>query len=413
MEVKKQDHREIAENLDLYILDEKAGQGLPILLPNWTIIRNQIQQFIRQKWAEHDFQEVITPILGNKELYQTSGHLSHYQDYMFPEISRNNETYYLRPMTCPHHCLIYQQRPRSYRELPFRLCENSLLFRYETSGALKGLERARSMELVDHHIFVVPEQLKEEFKKNYHFINEILTALNFKVSRLVCSLHDPNNREKYHSDKKLWKYSEELLVNSLNELNLDYIILKGEAAFYGPKLDIEIQTADGKNVTVSTIQFDFVLPQKFGLNYIDKEQKLQTPAIIHHSPIGTYQRFIALLLEQTQGKLPFWLAPIQLVILPINDQKEVKEYSKNLQKKLLANNFRSEIWLPEKTLKYQINQIYTKKIPCYLVIGKKEIENEKLKLTYAHSSPKKEVELTEKELLEKLKLENSIIIAKI
>jgi len=152
---------------------------------------------------EYNFQEVITPILGSKELYQTSGHLAHYQDYMFPAMSRNNETYYLRPMTCPHHCLIYQQKPRSYRELPFRLSENSLLHRYETSGALKGLERVRSMELADHHIFVAPEQLKEEFKKNYRYINEILTALNFKISRLVCSLHDPNNQEKYHSDEKL------------------------------------------------------------------------------------------------------------------------------------------------------------------------------------------------------------------
>ncbi|CAJ0841664.1 16018_t:CDS:2 [Entrophospora sp. SA101] len=206
---KNKDHREIAKELDLYILDDKAGQEL-------------------------DFQEVITPILGSEYLYQTSGHLDHYQDSMFPAISRDNETFYLRPMTCPHHCLIYRQKPRSYRDLPFRLCENSLLFRYEASGALK-----------------------------------------------------------------------DTLISVLNELKLNYVILKGEAAFYGPKLDLEITAADGKNITISTIQLDFILPQKFGLNYIDAKQNLKTTAIIHHSPIGTYQRFIALLLEQTDGKLPF------------------------------------------------------------------------------------------------------------
>ncbi|CAI2189866.1 9465_t:CDS:2, partial [Funneliformis geosporum] len=306
----RSDHRIIAKELDLYILEEKA--------------------------AEYNFQEVITPILGSEELYQTSGHLAHYQDYMFPAMSRNNETYYLRPMTCPHHCLIYQQKPRSYRELPFRLGENSILHRYETSGALKGLERVRTMELVDHHIFVAPEQLKEEFKKNYHYINEILTTLNFKVSRLVY-----------------------------------YDILKGEAAFYGPKLDIEIQAADGKNVTISTIQFDFVLPQKFGLHYIDKEQKLQTPAIIHHSPIGTYQRFISLLLEQTEGKLPFWLVPCHISILPLNEEKEVKEYCEKLKKELVRNNLRVKVQ-SEKSLNYRIRQVYRKRIPYYLVIGKEE-----------------------------------------
>ena len=401
---KNQDHRTIAKELDWYILDEKAGQGLPLLLPNWVFIRNKIQQLIRQKWAEYDFQEVITPILGSEELYQTSGHLAHYQDYMFPAISRNNETYYLRPMTCPHHCLIYQQKPRSYRELPFRLSENSLLHRYETSGALKGLERVRSMELADHHIFLAPEQLKEEFKKNYHYVTDILATLNFKISRLVCSLHDPNNREKYHSDEELWKYSEELLVSSLNELNLNYMILKGEAAFYGPKLDIEIQTADGKNVTVSTIQFDFILPQKFGLNYIDKEQKLKTPAIIHQSPIGTYQRFISLLLEQTNGKLPFWLVPCQIVILPLNEEKEIKEYCKKIKKELTKNNLRAKI-LSEKSLNYRIRQVYQKKIPYYLVIGEEEAKTKILKLTYTYQEGKING-LTQEELYNKLNQEN-------
>ncbi|CAJ0917031.1 186_t:CDS:2 [Entrophospora sp. SA101] len=353
MEVKKQDHREIAKNLDLYALDEKAGQ-------------------------------VITPVLGNKELYQISGHLFHYQDYMFPEISRNNESYYLRPMTCPHHCLIYQQKILSYREMPLRLCENSLLFRYEASGALKGLERIRWFELADHHVFVNIESLKEELKRNYYFIQDILNNLDFAIERLVCSLHDSQNKEKYHPDKELWQKSENLLITALEEMKeetkLEYLIQKGEAAFYGPKLDLEVKAADGKHITIATIQLDFLLPQKFNLRYIDKEQKLQTPIIIHQSPIGSYQRFISLLLEKTSGKLPIWLAPVQLVILPLNDQKEVKEYSENLQKKLLSNNFRSEIW-QEKTLNYRVKQVYEKKIPYRLVIGEEELKNKKIKIS--------------------------------
>jgi len=411
MEKKNQDHREIAKDLDLYILDEKAGQGLPILLPNWTIIRNQIQQFIRQKWIEYSFKEVITPLLGSKELYQTSGHLSHYQDYMFPEISRNNETYYLRPMTCPHHCLIYQQKPRSYRELPFRLCENSILYRYEASGGLKGLERARWFELADHHIFVSAEneKLKEELKRNYYFIKEVLESLNFPIERLVCSLHDPYNKEKYHEDEELWQESENLLITILEELKKEkklkeYLVQNKEAAFYGPKLDFEVLAADGKNITIATIQLDFILPQKFALNYTNKEEKKQTPVIIHHSPIGAYQRFIALLLEKTRGKLPFWLAPIQLVIFPLNDQKEVKEYSENLQKELLSNDFRSEIWTPKETLDYRIKQTYKKKIPFYIVIGKKEVKDGNLAVFHTYSG--KPNTLTKEELIKKLEAEN-------
>ncbi|CAG8506961.1 5169_t:CDS:2 [Racocetra fulgida] len=220
------DHRKIAQELDLYILDERAGQ---------VIIRNQIQKFLQQKQKKFGFQEVITPILGSEYLYETSGHLQHYRDYMFPSFGRDNETFRLRPMTCPHHCLIYRQKPRSYRDLPWRLCENSFLYRYEASGALK----------------------------------------------------------------------ETLLKEALTELGLNYIVLKGEAAFYGPKLDLEIEAADGKNITIATIQLDFVLPLKFNLKYINKRQELITPVIIHQSPIGTYQRFIALLLEKTDGRLPF------------------------------------------------------------------------------------------------------------
>ena len=397
---KAQDHRLLAKELELYFLEEKARQGLPILLPNWVIIRQQIVDFLRKKQEEFGFREVITPILGSEYLYETSGHLAHYHEYMFPAISRNNETFRLRPMTCPHHCLIYQYKPRSYRDLPLRFCENSILHRYETSGGLKGLERVRWMELADHHIFVALDQAQEEFKLNYHYISSVLAVFNLSISRLVCSLHDPNNSEKYHPDEKLWNYSEQLLINSLQELKLEYVILPGEAAFYGPKLDIEVVAADGKNITLATIQLDFVMPKKFGLNYIDQEQKLQTPIIIHQSPIGTYQRFIALLLEQTDGKLPFWLTPCQVAILPLNEEPEVENYCAALTKELTKNSLRVKI-MSEKTLNYRIRQVHQKKIPYYIVIGKQEIANKTLKLVYTYQETPPE-KLTEQELINKL-----------
>lgn len=403
MEEKKQDHRQIAKDLDLYILDEKIGQGLPILLPNYVIVRQQIQDFLRKKQKEFGFQEVITPILGSEELYKISGHLAHYEDYMFPIISRNSEILRLRPMTCPHHCLIYQHTPRSYRELPLRLCENSLLFRYEASGGLKGIERPRCFEIPDHHIFVGMDKLKEELKNNYHYISQILATFNLKITRLAFSTHDPNNWQKYHSEKILWEQAEKLLKEILEELKLNYKILLGEAAFYGPKLDIEVEAVDGKIITLATMQVDFPTPLKFGLQYIDEKQELKSPAIIHQSPIGSYQRFIALLCEQTQGKLPFWLAPVQIIILPLNEEKEIINYSNDLQKKFFTSNLRSKVW-DAKTLNYRIRQVHQKKIPYCLVIGQEEVAKKILKLVCTYQD--KIMPLTEQQLYDKLQTEN-------
>ncbi|KLL02117.1 MAG: threonyl-tRNA synthetase [Mycoplasmataceae bacterium RC_NB112A] len=406
--VSSRDHRTLAKELDLYLVNEQAGQGLPLLLPNWVIIRNKIVEFLQKKQKEFGFQEVITPVLGSEELYKTSGHLAHYQEYMFPALSRESETLYLRPMTCPHHCLIFQDKTRSYRDLPLRLCENSLLHRYEASGGLKGLERPRCFELADHHIFTTPEQLKEELKKNYHYIADILTHFDFKISRLACALYDPNNLEKYHSDQRIWEFSEKLLISCLNELELKYEILRGEAAFYGPKLDFEVQTADGKNITLATIQIDFILPQKFDLNYINKTEKKQVPVIIHHSPFGSYQRFIALLLEQTEGKLPFWLAPWQVAILPLNDETEIKGYCEKLKKKINEIIDARVKILAEKSLSYRIRQVYKKKIPYYLVVGKQELEKNMFKLINTYQKTSLE-ELSEKEVINKLNKENKSV----
>jgi threonyl-tRNA synthetase len=399
------DHREIAKDLDLYFLDEKVGQGLPLLLPNYTTIYKQIKTFLQAKQKEFNFQEVMTPILGSEDLYRTSGHLTHYEEYMFPVISRNNENLRLRPMTCPHHCSIYQQKPRSYQELPLRLCENSLLFRYEASGGLKGLERLRGLELPDHHIFVSLEKLKEELKVNYLYISQILATFGLKIARLALSIHDLENWQKYHSDKNLWNQAEKILKEVLEELRLNYTLLPGEAAFYGPKLDIEVQAADGKIITLATMQIDFPTPEKFGLQYINEKQELKTPVIIHQTPIGSYQRFIALLIEQTEGKLPFWLSPCQVAILPLNEEKETKNYCEKLKENLAKKDLRVKIFT-EKTLNYRIRQIYKKKIPYYLVVGKEEIEKKMLKLTYTYL-PNEITELTEKELYNKLEERNS------
>jgi len=397
------DHRFIGKNLDFYFFDNEAGQGLPLLLPNWVIVRDEIDFFLKKKQNELKFQRVLTPILGSKNLYQTSGHLNHYEENMFPEMSRNNESFFLRPMTCPHHCLIFRNKPRSYKELPFRVCENSILHRYESSGSLKGLERVRCLELSDHHVFVSVEGVKEEFKKNFFFISDVLKKFDLKISRLVCSVSDLDNESKYHNNRSLWDYSEKILKESLEELKVDFVILKGEAAFYGPKLDIEMKSVDGKNITIATIQLDFVLPEKFNLKYVNSQQELKTPVIIHHSPIGAYQRFIAILLEQTKGKLPVWLSPCQIALLPMNDKIENSELIRSIQKKFEERNIRVKL-MRDKTLNYRIKEIHNKKIPYYFVMGEREIKDEN-SLTLVDVFDNKEISNVSVEEIVKILLE--------
>lgn len=399
------DHRIIAKELDLYFLDDKNGQGLPILLPNYLVIYEKIKEIIKKKQIELNFQEVITSILTNENLYLKSGHLEHYNDYIFPSINKDNEKLRLRPMTCPQHCLIFQNKRRSYKEIPFRLCENSILFRYESSGGLKGLERLRNFEIPDHHIFVSTEKLKEELKINYLYIFEILSIFKLKINRLSFSTRDFNSN-KYHSDNKLWEDSEKLLKEFLEESNLDYVECPGEAAFYGPKIDIEVKVSSEKIITLATIQIDFLIPKKFNLNYIDNNQKIKTPVIIHHSPIGSYQRFIALLCEQNKGKFPFWLAPYQFVIIPLNiKKKEIIEHCYKLFNSLIQYDFRVLI-LDKKSLNYRIRQVNLKKIPYYTVIGEKEIIKNELKIIDLYY-PKNILYLSKEKLIEELIIRNN------
>lgn len=406
-QLSKFDHRELNKNLEIFFFDENIGQGLPVLLKNGTIIKNLIQSFIRSKEIEYECQEVISPVLADPSLYQKSGHLSHYKDYIFPTIEKENEKFQLRPMTCPHHCMIYKRKIHSYRDLPIWLCEHSVLHRFESSGSLKGLERVRWMELSDNHVFVSEDQLKDMFKKCFSFVSEVFNKFNIKVDRFVCSLHDKNN-SKYHDDEQLWVKSENSLISALEELQIDFVKIKGEAAFYGPKLDMEVKAIDGKNITFATIQFDFLLPKKFDLSYINSQGNQEFPIIIHYSSIGSYQRFISILLEQNQGKLPFWLSPVQLVLMPLTDNQKddkVLKFCEDLKFEL-KSKIRLEIW-NDKRLNYRIRKIHRLNIPSYIVIGEKEMNGEDFTLSYEYDS--KKIKLDRNKLVDKLNEMNSEI----
>ncbi|MBE4704351.1 threonine--tRNA ligase [Spiroplasma platyhelix] len=405
---KSYDHRVLGKKLNIFMFNDEVGKGLPIFLPNGMTIKKTLQAYLREQEFKWDYQEVSTPVLGSVELYKKSGHWDHYQENMFAPIVNDNEQLVLRPMTCPHHCMIYQSVPRSYRDLPIRLSEHALLYRYETSGALTGLERVRSMELSDSHIFVRLDQIKEEFKRCYHLITEVLETLNIKISYFSLSLRDPEDKEKYYNDDQMWDHAENELREVLNELKIDYQEMIGEAAFYGPKFDIQIKTPLGHEVTISTIQFDFLLPKRFELTYIDNKNREMSPVIIHRGLIGTYERFIATLLEQTQGVFPLWLAFQQVAILPINDSEVISQYTEEIHNALKAKNIRSEI-VKEDTLGKRIRLVHENKIPYVLIIGAKEQQAKNL--TYHTYKEQKDNKTLSKEEFIKL-LEKEIIAKK-
>ncbi|MGL5268794.1 MAG: threonine--tRNA ligase [Spiroplasma sp.] len=404
---KSHDHRVLGKKLNIFMFNDDVGKGLALFLPNGMIIKKALQAYLREQEFKWDYQEVSTPVLGSVNLYQKSGHWDHYHENMFSPIEKENEQLVLRPMTCPHHCIIYKSVPRSYRELPLRLSEHALLYRYETSGALTGLERVRSMELTDSHIFVRLDQIKEEFKRCYHLIDEVLKTLNIKIDYFSLSLRDSEDKEKYYNDDGMWDYAENSLREVLDELNIEYKEMIGEAAFYGPKFDIQIKTPLGHEVTISTIQFDFLLPKRFNLTYVDSKNREMTPIIIHRGLIGTYERFIATLLEQTQGIFPLWLAPKQVAILPVSDSEAIVKYSREVFNTLKAKNIRVDL-LQEETLAKRIKLVHEDKIPYIIILGPKEVASKKLTYhTYKEQksnkvlSQKEFVSLLEKEILEK------------
>lgn len=380
-ERKERDHRKIGKEMELFMFDQLAGQGFPIWLPDGIKIRNRIMNEVLWLDRKYGFQEVVSPIVGEQQLYEVSGHWEHYQDSMFLPISCDHERLILRPMTCPHHILIYQAKKRSYRDLPFRLSEQSPLFRYEKTGALTGMERVRSMLLTEGHVFVMPNQIISEFKHCYQLIQTALKLFNIKIDYVSLSVRDPEDKTKYHDDEQMWLQAEGDLRQVLQELKIDYQEKIGEAAFYGPKIDIQIKTVLGHEITMSTLQLDFVLPKKFALDFINSQNTLETPILIHRGLIGTYERFLSILLEQTKGVLPFWLAPKQVCLIPINHDKHYPLALK-LYQKLVEANFYVTIDDRNERINKKIREAQIAKTKIQIVIGDEEVQTQMLALRF-------------------------------
>lgn len=373
-ERKARDHRKLGKELGIFMFDDLVGRGLPMWLPNGFIVRRALSDYIMDKEYALGYKHVMTPSLGNVELYKTSGHWAHYKDDMFPAMELDDEAYVLRPMNCPHHMVMYRRNLHSYRELPIRIAEIANDFRYEASGALTGIERTRAFSQNDSHIFCRPDQIAQEFKGVVQLILDVYKDFGFKDYKFRLSLRDPDDTEKYFGNDELWEKSESELRDVLNSLGVDYYEAKGEAAFYGPKLDVQVRSAIGHDVTLSTIQLDYQLPERFELTYIDENGAKVRPVVIHRAILGSMDRFIAFLIEETKGIFPCWLAPTQVEIIPVSLEHH-SEYSQNLLTKLRRNKIRTELDSRDEKLGYKIREAQTRKIPYTLVIGDNEVNN--------------------------------------
>ena len=373
-EAKDRDHRKIGKNLDIFMTHDLVGKGMPLWLPNGAIVRKELENYIYEKERKLDYKHVYTPCVGTVDLYKTSGHWDHYKENMFPKMQVDDEEFVLRPMNCPHHMLVYANDLHSYRDLPIRIGEFAADFRYEASGAVKGLERVRCMCQNDAHLFVRPDQIGEEFKKVVALILDVYKDFGIKDYKFRLSLRDPEDKEKYFDDDNMWNEAENKLREVLNEFGLEYFEAIGEAAFYGPKLDVEVKPAVGPEVTLSTCQLDFLLPRRFELTYVDNEGKKLTPVVIHRAILGTFDRFTAFILEDTKGLLPLWLSPIQINIIPVNNEYHL-EYAENLFNKLKDLGIRVELDDRNEKLGYKMRESVMKKIPYSIIIGNKEVES--------------------------------------
>ena len=373
-ERKARDHRKIGKEQEIFMTHELVGAGMPLWLPNGAVIRKNLENYIYEKEQKLGYNHVYTPCVGTVDLYKTSGHWDHYKDNMFPMMKVDEEEFVLRPMNCPHHMLIFKNKLHSYRDLPIRIGEFATDFRYEASGAVKGLERVRCMCQNDAHLFVTPEQIADEFKKVVSLILDVYKDFGLKEYKFRLSLRDPEDKEKYFDDDEMWNTAEDKLRSVLNELGVEYFEAIGEAAFYGPKLDVEVKPAVGPEVTLSTCQLDFLLPRKFELNYIDSNGEKQTPIVIHRAIFGTFDRFTAFILEETKGALPLWLAPIQLSVIPVNSEYHL-EYASELYELLKNAGYRVELDSRNEKLGYKLREAVMKKVPYMLIIGQKEVDN--------------------------------------
>ena len=373
-EARERDHRKIGKDLGIYMMSDLVGRGLPMYLPNGFILWNELENYIRNKEIQRGYLHVQTPPLGNVELYKTSGHWDHYKENMFPKMEVEGEEFVLRPMNCPHHMVIYGNDIHSYRDLPLRIAEIARDCRYEASGALKGIERVRTFCQNDSHIFCTLEQVESEFKGVVDLILECYKELNIKNYRFELSLRDPEDKVKYHPDDEMWDKAENMLRQVLNDLKIDYVEKVGEAAFYGPKLDVQVKPAVGNEITLSTCQLDFCLPAKFELTYVDSDGEKKTPVVLHRAVFGSLDRFIAFYLEETKGVLPLWCSPVQVKVLPVNNNYHL-EYAKEVKNKLLEAGIRVELDDREEKLGYKLRESVVKKIPYTLIIGQKEVDD--------------------------------------
>ena len=376
-DAKARDHRKIGKDLDIFMNHDLVGKGMPLWLPNGAIIRKNLENYIYEKEQNLGYQHVYTPCVGTVDLYKTSGHWDHYKENMFPMMQVDDEQFVLRPMNCPHHMLVYANKIHSYRELPIRIGEFATDFRYEASGAVKGLERVRCMCQNDAHLFVRPDQIGEEFKKVVALILDVYHDFGIKNYSFRLSLRDKNDKEKYFDDDKMWNEAESKLREVLNELNVDYYEAIGEAAFYGPKLDVEVKPAVGPEVTLSTCQLDFLLPRRFELSYIDNNGEKQIPIVLHRAIFGTFDRFTAFILEETKGALPTWLAPVQINILPVNNKYHL-DYANEVFDLLKNNKLRVELDARDEKVGYKMRESVMRKIPYTLVLGQKEVDNQEI-----------------------------------
>ncbi|MCC3356473.1 threonine--tRNA ligase [Bacillus sp. REN16] len=371
-EAKERDHRKLGKELSLFTNSQKVGQGLPLWLPKGATIRRVIERYIVDKEVRLGYDHVYTPVLANVDLYKTSGHWDHYQEDMFPIMEMDNEELVLRPMNCPHHMMIYKNGIHSYRKLPIRIAELGTMHRYEMSGALSGLQRVRGMTLNDAHIFVRPDQIQEEFKRVVNLILEVYKDFDIEDYSFRLSYRDPADTEKYFDDDAMWEKAQTMLKAAMDDLGLDYFEAEGEAAFYGPKLDVQVRTALGKDETLSTVQLDFLLPERFDLTYIGEDGKQHRPVVIHRGVVSTMERFVAYLIEEYKGAFPTWLAPVQVQVILVSPDAHL-DYAKSVQEKLQAEGLRVEIDDRDEKIGYKIREAQMQKVPFMLVVGDNEM----------------------------------------
>lgn len=374
-EAKERDHRKLGKELSLFTTSQKVGQGLPLWLPKGATIRRIIERYIVDKEIKLGYQHVYTPVLGSVDLYKASGHWDHYQDDMFPPMKMDNEELVLRPMNCPHHMMIYKNEIHSYRELPIRIAELGTMHRYEMSGALTGLQRVRGMTLNDAHIFVRPDQIKDEFIRVVRLIEEVYEDFGIKDYSFRLSYRDPEDKEKYYDDDEMWEKAQSMLKAAMDELGLDYYEAEGEAAFYGPKLDVQVRTALGKDETLSTVQLDFLLPERLDLTYVGEDGKHHRPVVIHRGVVSTMERFVAFLIEEYKGAFPTWLAPVQVKVIPVSPEVHL-DYAKTVEQRLQQEGLRVEVDIRDEKIGYKIREAQMQKIPYMVVVGDQEAANE-------------------------------------